>query len=141
MTPIELRTPRLLLRPFQVSDAGDALAYRDDEVFARYLPHVPIPFTRRHAEALVQRNLSEPWDRSPTFAVVLAQTVIGTVNFEVDGETQSAMLGYAFGRTWWGGEIEPWLARRHDEFRVRRLAQDSGAWPTCVRIGTSTNAV
>lgn len=46
--------------------------------------------------------MSEPWDRLPTFAVVQNGTLIGTVNFEVDPEKKSAMLGYAFGRIWWG---------------------------------------
>lgn len=40
MDRMELRTERLLLRPFQVGDVGDALAYRDDEEFARFLPHI-----------------------------------------------------------------------------------------------------
>src|SRR5262249_46251186 len=36
----------------------------------------------------------------PTFAVVLDDRVIGTVNFEVDGRI--AMIGYAFARAHWG---------------------------------------
>jgi ribosomal-protein-alanine N-acetyltransferase len=96
----EIRTARLLLRPFAPGDVDDALAYRDDEEFARFLPHIAQPFTRRDAEAFVALNISEPWDLSPTFAVVLAERVIGTVSFVVDGS--SAMLGYAIGRSWWG---------------------------------------
>jgi ribosomal-protein-alanine N-acetyltransferase len=103
--PIELRTERLLLRPFQARDVEDALAYRDDLEFARFLPHIPQPFTRRDAEAFVALNMSEPWNRSPVFAVVLNGKLIGTVNFEVDVETRSAMLGYAIGRAWWGRGI------------------------------------
>ena len=101
-SPTVLRTERLLLRPFQPGDVDDALAYRDDEEFARFLPHVPQPFTRKDAEAFVTLNMSEPWDRSPTFAVVLDTTLIGTVNFEVHAEARAAMLGYAIGRAWWG---------------------------------------
>ena len=97
-----LYTERLLLRPFQADDVEDALAYRDDIEFARFLPHVPQPFTRQHAEALVELNMSEPWEQSPTFAVVRGGTVIGTVNVEVDAGQRSAMLGYAIGRRWWG---------------------------------------
>jgi [ribosomal protein S5]-alanine N-acetyltransferase len=69
------------------------------------LPHIPQPFTRLDAEAFVSTNLSEPWDRSPTFAVVFEQRVIGTVNFEVDATTRTAMIGYAIGRAWWGRGI------------------------------------
>jgi RimJ/RimL family protein N-acetyltransferase len=46
--------------------------------------------------------MSESWDTSPVFAVVLAGTLIGTVNFDVDPPKRSAMLGYALGRHWWG---------------------------------------
>ena len=71
--PILLRTERLTLRPFQDSDVEEALAYRDDPEFARFLPHIPQPFTRRDAEVFVALNISEPWARSPTFAVVLEE--------------------------------------------------------------------
>ena len=40
--------------PFQVDDVADALAYRDDEEFTRFLPHIPRPFTPRDAEAFVR---------------------------------------------------------------------------------------
>jgi ribosomal-protein-alanine N-acetyltransferase len=109
--PAELRTERLLLRPFEADDVEDALAYRDDEDFARFLPHIPQPFTRSDAEAFVQLNMSEPWDRSPTFAVVLDGRVIGTVSFEVDAEARSALLGYAIGRAWWHQGIATEAAR------------------------------
>ncbi|MBA3777418.1 MAG: GNAT family N-acetyltransferase [Betaproteobacteria bacterium] len=97
-----LRTKRLLLRPFEVGDIADALSYRDDKEFARFLPHIPQPFTRNDAETFVALNISEPWDRSPTFAVVLHGRVIGTVNLQVSTEAHAAMLGYAIGSRWWG---------------------------------------
>jgi [ribosomal protein S5]-alanine N-acetyltransferase len=108
---IELRTDRLLLRPFQTGDVADTLAYRDDEEFARFLTHIPLPFTKQHSEAFVRLNISEPWDTSPTFAVVLEGKVIGTVNLEVNPATRTAMLGYAIGRAWWGQGIATEAAR------------------------------
>jgi ribosomal-protein-alanine N-acetyltransferase len=103
--PTQITTERLILRPFQTEDVEDALAYRDDVEFARFLVHVPQPFTRGDAEAFVARTMAEPWDRSPTFAVVLEGRVIGTVNFEVNATTHTAMIGYAIGRAWWGRGI------------------------------------
>jgi [ribosomal protein S5]-alanine N-acetyltransferase len=94
----QLHTERLLLRPFHVGDVADALAYRNDTEFAQFLPHIPQPFTRENAETFVALNMSEPWERSPTFAVVLDGRLIGTVNFEVNREKAEAMLGYAIGR-------------------------------------------
>lgn len=103
--PTTLRTDRLLLRPFAVGDVADAQSYRDDPEFARFLPHIPQPFTRKDAEAFVTLNIAEPWDWSPTFAVVLGGRVIGTVNLEVKLDERAAMLGYAIGRPWWGRGI------------------------------------
>jgi RimJ/RimL family protein N-acetyltransferase len=105
LEPVELQTNRLLLRRFRPSDVDDALVYRDDTEFSRYLPHIPQPFTRRDAEEFVARNMAEPWDQSPTFAVVLKGTVIGTVNLEVDQAHAIAMLGFAIGRAHWGKGI------------------------------------
>jgi ribosomal-protein-alanine N-acetyltransferase len=108
---MEIRTERLVLRPFRAEDVDDALSYRSDVEFARFLPHIPQPFMRRDAEAFVTTNMTEPWDQSPTFAVVLDDTVIGTVNFEIDAATRTAMIGYAIGRAWWGRGIATEAAR------------------------------
>jgi ribosomal-protein-alanine N-acetyltransferase len=97
-----LRTTNLLLRAFQAADVDDALAYRNDREFARFLPHIPQPFTRTDAEAFVTVNMTEPWETLPTFAVVLEGCVIGTVNFEIDPDARTAMLGYAISRAHWG---------------------------------------
>lgn len=86
---MNLRTARLLLRPFRPDDVDDALAYRDDAEFARFLPNIPQPFTRRHAQAFVARNMDEPWESMPTFAVVFEDRVIGTVNLEIDTKTRT----------------------------------------------------
>jgi ribosomal-protein-alanine N-acetyltransferase len=111
MRGVELRTARLLLRPFRATDVDDALAYRDDPEFARFLPHVPQPFTRRDAEAFVELNMTEPWDTQPTFAVVIDERVCGTVNLEIDPPKRTAMLGYALARAHWGRGMATEAAR------------------------------
>ncbi len=129
--PTEIRTARLLLRPFHTGDVDDSLAYRNDAEFARFLPHIPQPFTRADAEAFVALNASEPWDRSPTFAVVLGGRVIGTVSFEVDQAKREAMLGYAIGRDWWGQGIAVEATRAAMEWAVSTFG--------LVRIWASTD--
>lgn len=131
-TPTVLRTERLVLRPFLGGDVDDALAYRDDPEFARFLVHVPQPFTRQDAEAFVALNMSEPWDRSPTFGVVREGRLIGTVNFEVDAGARTAMLGYAIGRTWWGQGLATEAARAAIAWAVVRF--------NLVRLWASTDA-
>ena len=118
----EIRTVRTLLRAFRATDVDDALAYRNDPEFARFLPHIPQPFTRADAEAFVATNMREPWDTLPTFAVVIDARVRGTVNFDIDHAARSAMLGYAIAREHWGRGIAveattaalDWLFATHD---------------------------
>jgi RimJ/RimL family protein N-acetyltransferase len=118
IAPIVLRTERLLLRLFEPGDVEDVLSYRDDREFARFLSHVPQPFTRNDARAFVALNIAEPWDCSPTFAVVLDGRVIGTVNLEINADSRTAMLGYAIGRPWWGQGIAAEAARTVIEWGV-----------------------
>jgi ribosomal-protein-alanine N-acetyltransferase len=131
MTLPTLTTERLVLRPFRSDDIDDALEYRDDAEFARYLPHVPQPFTRRDAEAFVETNRTEPVERSPTFAVVFEGKVIGTVNFEIDAATRSAMIGYAIGRAWWGRGLATEAARAAMRWAIQHFAP--------VRVWASTD--
>ena len=126
--PIELYTERLILRPFQPGDVADALAYRNDEQFARFLSHIPLPFTRQDAEAYIRQNIAAPWDKSPTFAVVLNGKLIGTVNLEVYPQTQTAMLGYAIGRSWWGQGIATEAARAAIRAASRYSAAPCAGW-------------
>lgn len=152
--PVLLHTDRLTLRPFQDSDVEDALSYRDDREFAWFLPHIPQPFTRRDAEAFVALNISEPWERSATFAVVRDGTLIGTVNFEVGADTRMAMLGYAIGRAWWGqglateaaraaiawaidsfSLIRVWASTDARHIRSRRVLERLGMQQEALRLG------
>jgi len=55
--------------------------------------------------------MSENWQQSPIFAVVLDGKLIGTVNLEVDRSSRTAMLGYAIGRRWWGRGLATEAAR------------------------------
>jgi ribosomal-protein-alanine N-acetyltransferase len=153
-SPASLTTARLLLRPFRPGDVDDALLYRNDEEFARFLPHIPLPFTRRDAEAFVALNMAEPWQRFPTFAAVLQGRVIGTVNLEIDPETRSAMLGYAIGRPWWGqglateaalvvltwgfevlGLVRIWASTDARHVRSQRVLEKLGMRREAIRVG------
>jgi RimJ/RimL family protein N-acetyltransferase len=46
---VELRTERLVLRPFRPEDVDDSLAVASDIEWSRHLPAVPQPYTRRDA--------------------------------------------------------------------------------------------
>jgi ribosomal-protein-alanine N-acetyltransferase len=138
-----IQTARLVLRRFRETDVEDALAYRNDPEFARFLPHIPQPYTRPHAVAFVETNMTEPWEVFPTFAVELEGRLIGTVNFHIDGRV--AMIGYAIARAQWGRGIateaslaaidwllathaldELWASTQRDNVRSRRVLEKLG---------------
>lgn len=142
---MEIRTPRLLLRAFRETDVDAAHAYRDDRELARFLPHIPQPFTRADAEAFVAQNMTEPWAQFPTFAVERDGQLIGTVSFAVEAAHRRAMVGYAIAREQWGrgiaveaataaiawlwGEhdlVEIWASTHAEHVRSRRVLEKLG---------------
>jgi len=51
MKPVELKTERLLLRPFTMNDVDDVLEYTQDPELARYSIGVPpVPYSRKNVE-------------------------------------------------------------------------------------------
>jgi RimJ/RimL family protein N-acetyltransferase len=110
MEPFTITTERLVLRPFRAEDVDEVLAYASDEAFARYVPGVPYPYGREHAEAFVSIAVEADWATDPLFAVELDGRVIGGINLMVD-EVATAGLGYALGRAWWGRGLATEMAR------------------------------
>lgn len=100
--PIE--TNRLLLRPWQISDAEDLYAYaRDPEVgpAAGWKPHQSLEESQRICEMFIREG--DVW------ALVEKQSgrVIGSVGLHKDGkrgvpEGTAKMLGYVLSHAYWG---------------------------------------
>ena len=100
--PTELKTERLLLRPFSLSDVDDVLEYASDPEWAAFRLR---PYDRGAAERMVARALLTPWDKEAEFAAVLDSRVIGRFSLTVDHKHQTAELGYEIARDVWGRGI------------------------------------
>ena len=99
--PKEIRTKRLTLRPFRLSDVDDVYEYAQDPEWARFLP-VPQPYLRSDAEEFVARQLAASWPDEPSWAIVLEGKVIGALNLhDLNSERRTAALGYAVARARW----------------------------------------
>lgn len=98
--PTNLRTKRLLLRPFELEDAEDVFAYANDPDWSRFL-NVPSPYTLQDALTFVDRNISIDWQEEPVFAIRYDSTVIGAIGFHINSPNSRAMLGYAIARAYW----------------------------------------
>ena len=97
--PTELRTERLLLRPFRLSDIDDVLEYAKDPEWATLYPR---PYDRGATEYMVARAVLTSWDKEAVFAIVLEGRVVGLVSLTIDPEDQTAELGYDIARDMWG---------------------------------------
>ncbi len=99
---VELRTERLLLRPFRTDDVDAILTLASDPAWSDYLLDVAQPYSRRDAEKYIARALLASWETTPSFAIVLGTEVIGEVYLGIDTKNETAELGYAIGRAQWG---------------------------------------
>ena len=98
---VELRTDRLLLRPFDFRDVDHVLAYASEPEFGRYLP-VPQPYTRHDAVEFVAHRVLAEWSTRPLFAMVFEGQVVGGVGLRVYASDERAELGYALAKQHWG---------------------------------------
>ncbi len=101
----ELRTERLLLRPFRFGDERDVLAYCVQPGFGRYLPAFPQPYTALDATEFVAQRVLEDWHTRPHFAIVFEERVVGSVNLRVEPEWGRASIGYGIDPSLWGRGI------------------------------------
>ena len=97
--PTELRTERLLLRPFRLSDIDDVLRYASDPQWAAFYPR---PYDRGVTEHMVARSVVTSWAKEAVFAMESEGRVVGLVSLEVDSESKAAELGYDLAKDMWG---------------------------------------
>ena len=105
MNKTELRSRRLLLRPFTFADADDVLAYASDPEWARYMLAIPENYTLEDAQEFIAASVVTSWETQPRFAIVLEGQVIGGINLTIDVPSRKAGLGYGLAREHWGNGI------------------------------------
>jgi RimJ/RimL family protein N-acetyltransferase len=96
----ELRTERLVLRPFRADDGDAFAACANDPAYRRYLgPNHP------DAAQLVANNLSVDGKRELSWAVTLDGDVVGSIFLGVQAEDGIAELACLLAPTAWGQGI------------------------------------
>ena len=104
MTPFpELKTDRLLLREFQLSDAPDVqrLAGAKEVAAGTFLPH---PYENSMAEQwIADQEQAHEAGTAVSFAITLADnaTFIGTISLDIVQAHRHARLGYWIGLPYW----------------------------------------
>ncbi len=99
-----LRTPRLLLRPYEDADAPAVQRLAGDPLVADTTLTIPHPYPDGVAEMWIATH-EAAWEhgRGAVFAVTLrgGSELVGTVGLTVRPEQRSAELGYWIGRPFW----------------------------------------
>ena len=96
-----IETTRLKLLPWRLSDSNDVLAYAQDEEWSKYLLMLPRPYTRRHAEEFVARQVLLDAATHPSWAIVLKGVVVGGINVRLEFGGRVGEIGYSIARAHW----------------------------------------
>ncbi len=116
-SPLELKTERLLMRPFTMDDVDDVLEYNSDPEIHRYGVYIPLPpYTRKTIEDLVAMFSNPPDSQGilQMFAVVLDGRVIGEIcvnQRHEDRRNDRAELTYTLSRSHWNKGLATEAAR------------------------------
>ena len=142
--PTNLRTKRLLLRPFELEDAEDVFDYASDTEWSRFLP-VANPYTVRDAEAFVARQILKNWDEKPRFAIEFKGVVVGSVKLTVEAAHSIASLRYSIARPCWNRglmteALSAIVSWGFDEVGLEKICsrmdvENVGSWRVMEKIG------
>ncbi len=90
--PETIRTDRLELRPFSLSDGPAVFAYSQDSDWAEY--QQTTPSSEREAERVVAEMFLRDWANQPAWAITRSGGVVGLVSLVFSAEHRIALLGY-----------------------------------------------
>jgi [ribosomal protein S5]-alanine N-acetyltransferase len=99
-TSREVRTERLLLRPFRRGDVAAIARYTTDEEYRRYLSP-----THPGAEEFVAHNVGIDWSVERSWVITLDGEVVGSVFLGINADDDAAELSCLVARDFWGMEI------------------------------------
>ncbi len=146
----EIRTERLLLRPFKLADANDVYAYAKDAEWGRYL-WLPSPYEYADAERYVARSVLWSWDARPSFAITLEDSVIGGIDLKIDADSMTSEIGYSLSKEHWGKGFMAEAARAvigwaFDEFEIAKVSgqadlRNQQSWRVMEKLGMKREGV
>jgi RimJ/RimL family protein N-acetyltransferase len=99
-----LQTRRLILRPFELSDAATVHRLAGDRAIIDTTLNIPNPYTKEMAEEWIATHASKfDAGEAATFAIVSrdAMNLTGAMGLTIDSRFERAELGYWIGKPYW----------------------------------------
>jgi RimJ/RimL family protein N-acetyltransferase len=92
---MELREDGMVLRAWRLDDAEAVQVACSDSEIARWIPWIPVPYTREHAEAYLHACAESGDDRYP-LAIAEAETgeVLGSIDLGLNSQGYRGHVGY-----------------------------------------------
>ncbi len=100
-----LKTGRLIMRPFDISDASEVQRMAGDRAVADTTSNIPHPYEDGMAEEWINSHPQEFKDeKGCTFAITIKDTsqLAGAIGLKITQAHERAELGYWIGREYWG---------------------------------------
>src|SRR5699024_1065695 len=114
----EIRTERLVLRPYELNDAPRAQKLGDDKAVAE-TTFIPYPYTLEKVEGWIKNHSSliENGDAYPLAVILKSEMqLIGTMTIRVDKSHNKGELAYWIGKDYWGNGFATEASKRMLEF-------------------------
>jgi ribosomal-protein-alanine N-acetyltransferase len=145
-----LRTDRLVLRPWRLTDVDAVFAYASDPEFFRYLT-VPAVETLEEERRWIDEQLSRDPKVHPAWAITLGDVPIGAIHALVNRANRVAEMGYGVGRAWWNQgytseaafAVGNWLFANTGIERLAATAdsRNTASWRVMEKLGMSCDRV
>ena len=120
-----IKTERLILRPFELSDASDVQRYAGDYDIARTVANIPYPYEDGMAEEWINSHAEKFEENNElTLAITHKQKkyLIGAIGLvRIAAEHQHAEMGYWIGKPFWGNGYCSEAARALLDFSFNSL--------------------
>ena len=129
--PENIRTDRLELRPFSLSDGRAVFAYSRGSDWAEY--QQTTPSSEREADRVVAELLLRDWENQPAWAITRSGEVVGLVSLAFSADHRIALLGYGIhtghrGLGLTGEAVQAVLAKAFGVYRqLSRVAANTDA--------------
>ncbi len=119
----ELHTPRLLLRPFRLTDAPAVKELAGDKEIAAATIYIPHPYTMADAEKWLNSHEEDLIKQTAQHYAIVGKDgkLMGAITLKTNLPHSHAEIGYWIGKNYWGQQYATEAAGAIKEYGFRHL--------------------